>query len=44
MVDTQENIAPSTQLDFETWATDDGKWVFYHSSYPMSNTKELDKL
>ena len=49
MVDQQQSkisatIMPSSKLDFETYTTEDGKWTFYHSSYPMSNTKELDML
>jgi hypothetical protein len=49
MVDQEQTkilatIMPSSKLDFETYTTDDGKWTFYHSSYPMSNTKEMDML
>lgn len=42
MVDSE--IKPSTVLEFEQHTSDCGKWQFYHSTYGMSNTKELDKL
>jgi hypothetical protein len=40
----EADIKPSSSLEFETFTSECGNWNFYHSSYGMSNTKELDKL
>ena len=40
----EADIKPSNTLEFETYTSECGNWNFYHSSYGMSNTKELDKL
>jgi hypothetical protein len=37
-------VNPSSQLDFTEWSTADGRWIFRHSQYGMSSSKELDKL
>lgn len=40
----EADIKPSATLEFEKFTSECGNWQFYHSSYGMSNTKELDKL
>lgn len=37
-------IQSSQKLDFTTYTNEDGTWQFFHSSYPMSNSKEIDMI